>query len=82
MDYKLILVFVDDEKSDRVLDAAREAGASGATMVPHARGQGSKELFGIFGLEVLSPPGNSTDTGGSTQIVRSAGCGLSRRATG
>lgn len=55
MDYKLILVFVDDEKSDRVLDAARNAGASGATIIPNARGQGSKKQFGIFGLEVLSP---------------------------
>ncbi|MCC5808992.1 MAG: P-II family nitrogen regulator [Ectothiorhodospiraceae bacterium] len=55
MDYKLILVFVDDTKSDHVLDAARDAGASGATIVPNARGQGKEKQFGIFGLEVLSP---------------------------
>ncbi len=55
MDYKLILAFVDDEKSDGVLTAARAAGASGATIIPNAQGQGSERQFGIFGLEVLSP---------------------------
>ena len=55
MDFKLILVFVDYERSDDVLDAARAAGATGATIVPHAQGQGMKKEFGIFGLEVLAP---------------------------
>lgn len=55
MDFKLILVFVDDERSDNVLDAAREAGATGATIVNNAQGQGLKKRFGIFGLEVLAP---------------------------
>ncbi|MCP1676030.1 nitrogen regulatory protein PII [Natronocella acetinitrilica] len=55
MDYKLILVFVEDEKADRVLDAARSAGATGATVIPNAVGQGKARQFGLFGLEVLSP---------------------------
>lgn len=55
MDFKLILVFVDDEKSDEVLDAARDAGATGATIINNAQGQGLKKRFGIFGLEVLDP---------------------------
>ena len=55
MDFKLILVFVDDAKAERVLDAARAAGASGATIVPYAQGQGLKQQFGIFGLEILAP---------------------------
>lgn len=55
MDFKLILIFVDDDKSDFVLDAARDAGATGATIINNAQGQGLKKQFGIFGLEVLSP---------------------------
>lgn len=54
MDFKLILVFVDDARVDSVLDAARAAGATGATIVPNAQGQGMKRQFGIFGLEVLA----------------------------
>ncbi len=55
MDFKLILVFVDDDKSDRVLDSARDAGATGAMIVANAQGQGLKKRFGLFGLEVLYP---------------------------
>jgi len=55
MDFKLILVFVDDEKMDLVLDAVREAGATGATIIANAQGQGLHKHFGIFGLEVLAP---------------------------
>ncbi|QQD22384.1 P-II family nitrogen regulator [Oceanospirillaceae bacterium ASx5O] len=55
MQFKLILVFVDDEKTDKVLDAARAAGATGATIISHARGQGLKKMTGIFGLELLNP---------------------------
>ena len=47
MEFKLILVFVDDEKSDDVLDAARKAGATGATIINNAQGQGLKKEFGI-----------------------------------
>jgi nitrogen regulatory protein PII len=55
MDFKLILVFVDDEKMDDVLDAAREAGATGATIIANAQGQGLHKQIGIFGLEVFAP---------------------------
>ena len=55
MDFKLIIVFVDDNKTDQVLDAARAAGATGATIITSARGQGLKKLTGIFGLELLEP---------------------------
>ncbi|MBK1646430.1 transcriptional regulator [Thiocapsa imhoffii] len=55
MDFKLIMVFVDDTKTDRVLDASRAAGATGATIVGNARGQGLHKLTGIFGLEILEP---------------------------
>jgi len=55
MQFKLIMVFVDDAKTDVVLDAAREAGATGATIIPHARGQGKQRARTFFGLEFLHP---------------------------
>jgi len=55
MEFKLIVVFVDDNKTDQVLDASRAAGATGATIISSARGQGLKKLTGIFGLEILEP---------------------------
>ncbi len=40
MHFKLIVVFVDDRKTDAVSQAAREAGATGVTLVSSARGEG------------------------------------------
>lgn len=42
MKFKLIMVFVDQERTDDVLDAACAAGATGATIINNARGQGLK----------------------------------------
>lgn len=50
MHFKLILVFVEDEKTNSVMDAARAAGATGATVINHARGEGlvkSKTFLGL-----------------------------------
>jgi len=50
MHFKLIIAFVEDDKTDAVLDAARESGATGATVINHARGEGlmrSKTFFGL-----------------------------------
>ena len=55
MDFKLLMAFVDEDKTDKVLDASRAAGATGATIVTNARGQGLKKTLGIFGLEILNP---------------------------
>ncbi|HDH14893.1 MAG TPA: P-II family nitrogen regulator, partial [Gammaproteobacteria bacterium] len=38
MHFKLIITFVKDSKADAVMDAAREAGATGATVINNARG--------------------------------------------
>ncbi|KGK41447.1 nitrogen regulatory protein P-II [Nitrincola sp. A-D6] len=54
MRFKLILVFVDDDKTDALLDAARDAGATGATIINNARGEGLNKTRGIFGLELTS----------------------------
>lgn len=50
MRFKMIVVFVEDKKTDEVMDAAREAGATGATVIHNARGEGlnvSKTFFGL-----------------------------------
>ena len=50
MHFKMIIVFVEDKKTDAVMDAAREAGATGATVIHNARGEGievSKTFFGL-----------------------------------
>lgn len=52
MHFKLILALVEDSKTDPVLDAAREAGATGATVINHARGEGIKKSKTFFGLSL------------------------------
>lgn len=55
MNFKLIMVFVDIDKTDKLLDVARDAGATGATIISSARGVGLNKTIGIFGLELLNP---------------------------
>lgn len=50
MHFKMIVVFVEDDKTDDVMDAAREAGATGATVINHARGEGMQQSKTFFGL--------------------------------
>lgn len=52
MHFKMIIVFVEDEKTDAVVDAAREAGATGATVINNARGEGLKKSKTFFGLSL------------------------------
>ena len=50
MHFKLIIALVEDEKTDKVMQAARESGATGATVINNARGEGlaiSKTFFGL-----------------------------------
>lgn len=54
MRFKLILAFVDDDKTDILLETAREAGATGATIINNARGEGLKKAKGIFGMEITT----------------------------
>ncbi|MSP28572.1 MAG: P-II family nitrogen regulator [Methylococcales bacterium] len=55
MHFKLIIAFVEDDKTDLVLDAARESGAKGATVINHARGEGMKQSKTFFGLTLDTP---------------------------
>lgn len=50
MHFKLIIAFVEDDKTDLVLDTARKNGAKGATVINHARGEGMKKSKTFFGL--------------------------------
>lgn len=52
MHFKMIIVFVEDEKTDDIMDAAREAGATGATVINNARGEGLKQSKTFFGLSL------------------------------
>lgn len=50
MRFKAIMVFVEDEKADAVMKTAREAGATGATIISHARGEGLTKSKTFLGL--------------------------------
>ncbi len=50
--FKLIIAFVTEDKTNKVLDAARQAGATGATVINHARGEGLEPPKTFFGLNL------------------------------
>jgi nitrogen regulatory protein PII len=50
MHFKLIVAFVEDTKTEAIMDAAREAGATGCTVINNARGEGLEESKTFFGL--------------------------------
>jgi nitrogen regulatory protein PII len=50
MHFKLIIALVEDDKTEAVLDAARETGATGATVINQARGEGLTRSKSFFGL--------------------------------
>lgn len=52
MHFKLLIALVDDDKTEAVLKAAREAGATGATVLNQARGEGLKQAKSFFGLSL------------------------------
>lgn len=52
MHFKLLIAFVDDDRADAVLAAAREAGATGATVITNARGEGLKAAKTFLGLSL------------------------------
>ena len=52
MHFKLIIALVEDDKTDTVLDAAREAGATGSTVLNQVRGEGVNRSKTFFGLSL------------------------------
>lgn len=52
MHFKLIIALVDDSRTDEVMKAARDAGATGATIINNARGEGLEQSKTFFGLSL------------------------------
>ncbi|MFW2403187.1 MAG: P-II family nitrogen regulator [Gammaproteobacteria bacterium] len=50
MRFKLIVVFVEDTKTEKVAESARKAGATGCTRIRSASGQGLKSPTTFLGL--------------------------------
>ncbi|HYN79733.1 MAG TPA: P-II family nitrogen regulator [Lamprocystis sp. (in: g-proteobacteria)] len=50
MHFKLIVVFIENTETESVLAAARDAGATGSTVIGHARGEGVEKSRTFFGL--------------------------------
>jgi len=52
MRFKLLIALVSDTKTEQIMNAAREAGATGATVVGDARGEGLNPKKTFFGLSL------------------------------
>jgi hypothetical protein len=52
MRFKLLIAFVDDHLTAAVTEAARGAGATGATVVTNARGEGLEKKSTFLGLSL------------------------------
>ena len=50
MRFKMIIALVNDPHTDEVVEAARDAGATGITVLPRAQGEGVKPKKTFFGL--------------------------------
>ncbi|SMM98060.1 Nitrogen regulatory protein P-II [uncultured Candidatus Thioglobus sp.] len=55
MHFKLIIAFVDSDKTDHILDAARQKGATGSTIISQARGEGLEHNKTFLGLNIETP---------------------------
>ena len=54
MNLNMIMALISDEKTDEVIAAAREAGATGATVVTGVRGEGLTPEKSFLGLELTT----------------------------
>lgn len=52
MQFKLIIAFVEDDSTEAVMKEARKAGATGATIINNARGEGIKRQRTFFGMQL------------------------------
>lgn len=52
MRFKLIIAFVEDAKTDEVVEASRKAGATGATVINNARGEGLNTHKTFLGMSL------------------------------
>lgn len=54
MHFKLIIALTEDSITDKVVDAAREKGATGSTVISRARGEGLEVTKTFLGLSLES----------------------------
>ena len=54
MHFKLIIIMTEDARTQQILDAAREAGATGCTVLNQARGEGINPTKTFLGLSIDS----------------------------
>ena len=54
MHFKLIIIMAEDERTQVLLDAARDAGVTGCTVLNQARGEGIKPAKTFLGLSIDS----------------------------
>ena len=54
MHFKLIIIMVEDHRTNDILDAARHAGATGCTVLNQARGEGINPARTFLGLSIDS----------------------------
>ena len=52
MHFKLLIALVNDDKTEKIMQAARNAGATGATVINNARGEGLIQAKTFFGLSL------------------------------
>ena len=52
MHFKLIIALTEDSITDKVVDAARDKGATGSTVIPSARGEGMNVAKTFLGLSL------------------------------
>ncbi len=50
MHFKMIVVFIEDHKTEVVMETARAAGATGVTVITNARGEGLNRSKTFLGL--------------------------------
>ena len=54
MHFKLIIIMAEDERTQDILDAARDAGITGCTVLNQARGEGVEPAKTFLGLSIDS----------------------------
>lgn len=54
MHFKLIIIMSEDHRTQNIIDAAREAGATGCTVLNQARGEGINPTKTFLGLSIDS----------------------------
>jgi hypothetical protein len=52
MHFKLIICLAEDSITEKIVDAARDKGATGSTVINSARGEGSRTSKTFFGLSL------------------------------